>query len=217
MAASRSTRRATPSSSPSRLRRGRSRRPGADGRPRLRARAGADRAAHGEPLVTDEGYVGDDVHCAARIAAPGHGGQVVLSADHAELVDGDGLTDLGEHRLKDIAEAVAIYQLGDGAFPPLKTISNTNLPRPASSFVGRERELAEVLGRMRAGARLVTLTGPAARGRRAWRSRRRRGSSARTRQASSGSGSPRSAIPRSSPRRSRRRSAPRTASPSTWG
>ena len=43
------------------------------------------------------------------------------------------LTDLGEHRLKDIKGAVSIYQLGDKTFPPLKTISNTNLPRPASS------------------------------------------------------------------------------------
>ena len=77
----------------------------------------------------------------------------------AELVE-ISLTDLGEHRLKDIAEAVAIYQLGEGSFPPLKTISNTNLPRPASSFVGRERELAEVLGRIGRGARLLTLTGP---------------------------------------------------------
>jgi predicted ATPase len=55
---------------------------------------------------------------------------------------------------------VPIFQLGDGSFPPLKTISNTNLPRPASSFVGRERELGEVLRRIEQGARLVTLTGP---------------------------------------------------------
>ena len=50
------------------------------------------------------------------------------------------MTDLGEHRLKDFAGPVAIFQLGEARFPPLKTISNTNLPRPASSFVGRERE-----------------------------------------------------------------------------
>ena len=51
------------------------------------------------------------------------------------------MRDLGEHRLKDFAEPVALFQLGDERFPPLKTISNTNLPRPASSFVGREREV----------------------------------------------------------------------------
>jgi predicted ATPase/class 3 adenylate cyclase len=113
----------------------------------------------GRPLVTGEGYVGDDVHFAARVAASSHGGQVVLSRATAELLD-VALTDLGEHRLKDIAEAVPIYQLGDGSFPPLKTISNTNLPRPASSFVGREAELTELLVRIEAGARLVTLTGP---------------------------------------------------------
>ena len=42
----------------------------------------------GTPLVTDEGYVGDDVHLAARVGASGHGGQVVLSRTTRELVDG---------------------------------------------------------------------------------------------------------------------------------
>ena len=113
----------------------------------------------GEPHVSDEGYVGKEVHFAARVAATGHGGQIVISKATAELVEVQ-LSDLGEHRLKDIAEAVAIYQLGSERFPPLKTISNTNLPRPASSFVGRELELAEVLARIDKGARLLTLTGP---------------------------------------------------------
>ena len=113
----------------------------------------------GTPLLDAEGYVGDDVHFAARVAASGHGGQVVLSQATARLVELE-LTDLGEHRLKDIAQAVPIFQLGSGSFPPLKTISNTNLPRPASSFVGRDDELLEVLSRFEDGARLVTLTGP---------------------------------------------------------
>ncbi len=112
----------------------------------------------GEPLLTGEGYVGEDVHLGARIAAAAHGGQVLLSAATRALVDG-GVTDLGEHRLKDFAEPVAIFQLGEERFPPLKTISNTNLPRPASSFVGRERETAEVAQLVR-GHRLVTLSGP---------------------------------------------------------
>src|SRR6266851_7299934 len=111
-------------------------------------------------LVTDEGYVGDDVHFAARVAASGHGGQVLLSKSARELVDGVSLTDLGEHRLKDIEGVIPIYQLGKKSFPPLKTISNTNLPRPASSFVGREREQSEVVRELRDGARLLTLTGP---------------------------------------------------------
>ena len=114
----------------------------------------------GTPLVTGEGYVGDDVHLAARVAACGHGDQVLLSNTTRVLVDGLSLTDLGEHRLKDIEGAISIYQLGDKTFPPLKTISNTNLPRPASSFVGRTRELEQILAELRGGARLVTLTGP---------------------------------------------------------
>jgi predicted ATPase len=113
----------------------------------------------GKPRVSEEGYVGREVHFAARVAAAGHGGQILLSKATAGLVDAV-LTDLGEHRLKDIVAPVAIYQLGDERFPPLKTISNTNLPRPASSFVGRERELQDVLGKLKQGARLVTLTGP---------------------------------------------------------
>src|SRR5262245_13645007 len=114
----------------------------------------------GTPLVTDEGYVGDDVHFAARVAASAHGGQVVLSEATRALVDGALVTDLGEHRLKDIAGAVSLFQLGSERFPPLKTISNTNLPRPASSFVGRERERDELVDLLRNGTRVVTLSGP---------------------------------------------------------
>jgi predicted ATPase len=109
--------------------------------------------------VTQEGYVGEDVHKGARIAAAGHGGQVLLSKETRELLAVE-VRDLGEHRLKDFAEPVWIFQLGAEHFPPLKTISNTNLPRPASSFVGREREVAEVLANLRDGARLLSLTGP---------------------------------------------------------
>jgi predicted ATPase/class 3 adenylate cyclase len=116
----------------------------------------------GMPLATGEGYVGDDVHLAARVAAAGHGGQVLVTAATASLValPGPALRDLGEHRLRDIERPVSISQLGEGSFPPLKTLSNTNLPRPASSFVGRERELEELRARVAAGARLLTLTGP---------------------------------------------------------
>jgi class 3 adenylate cyclase len=57
----------------------------------------------GTPHLTDEGYVGVDVHRAARIAAVGHGGQVLISATTAGLLDSDLLRDLGEHRLKDLS------------------------------------------------------------------------------------------------------------------
>jgi predicted ATPase len=113
----------------------------------------------GRPDRIDEGYVGEDVHLGARVAAAGHGGQVLLSQPTADAVDRP-LTDLGEHRVKDFVAPVRLFQLGDEAFPPLKTISNTTLPRPASSFVGREREVAEVVSLLRDGARLASLTGP---------------------------------------------------------
>jgi predicted ATPase len=114
----------------------------------------------GEPLVTDEGYVGIDVHRAARIAAVGHGGQVLVSQSTRELVS-DDLLDLGEHRLKDLTAPERIYQLGEGEFPPLKSLNQSNLPEQPTPFVGREKELGEVLGL--AGdskIRLLTLTGP---------------------------------------------------------
>ena len=113
----------------------------------------------GTPHLGEESYVGEDVHKGARIAASGHGGQVLLSKETHELVEAD-VKDLGEHRLKDFDEPVWIFQLGEKRFPPLKTISNTNLPRPASSFVGRETEVAEVVSLLQDDARLVTLTGP---------------------------------------------------------
>ena len=115
----------------------------------------------GEPRLAAEGYVGREVHRGARIAAAGHGGQVLISAATRSAVDGTtDVLDLGEHRLKDFSEPVWIYQLGSERYPPLKTISNTNLPRPASTFVGRSREVGEITARLRDNARLVTLTGP---------------------------------------------------------
>jgi predicted ATPase/class 3 adenylate cyclase len=112
----------------------------------------------GTPLLTAEGYVGPDVHRAARIASAGHGGQVLVSSSTAQLIDIE-LTDLGEHRLKDLSAPERIYQLGDGDFPALKSLYRTNLPVPATPFLGREAELAEVAGLLE-DARLLTLTGP---------------------------------------------------------
>jgi predicted ATPase len=114
----------------------------------------------GEPLVTEEGYVGIDVHRAARIAAAGHGGQTVVSQTTFDLAGSDGLRALGEHRLKDLSAPERIFQLGDGEFPPLKTLYQTNLPVPATPFLGRERELGEVGDVLaRSDVRLLTLTG----------------------------------------------------------
>src|SRR5438093_8081925 len=91
----------------------------------------------GEPLLTEEGYVGIDVHRAARIAAVGHGGQVLVSQSTRDLVGADRLRDLGEHRLKDLTAPERIYQLGDGEFPPLKSLNQSNLPVQPTPFVGR--------------------------------------------------------------------------------
>jgi predicted ATPase len=115
----------------------------------------------GTPHVAEEGYVGGDVHRAARIAACGHGGQVLVSEATAALVETDSLRDLGLHRLKDLSAAEHIYQLGDSDFPPLKSLHQTNLPVSATPFLGRERELIEVAGLLgRSDVRLLTLTGP---------------------------------------------------------
>jgi predicted ATPase/class 3 adenylate cyclase len=114
----------------------------------------------GTPLLTEAGYVGGDVHRAARIAAAGHGGQVLVSSSTAALLDHE-LRDLGEHRFKDLAAPERVYQLGEGSFPALKSLYRTNLPVPANPLVGRKKELVDVLRLVADDAtRLVTITGP---------------------------------------------------------
>jgi len=114
----------------------------------------------GEPTVTAEGYVGLDVHRASRIAAAGHGGQILLSQSTRDLAQRDDVHDLGEHRLKDLASPVRIYQLGNGEFPPLRTLFASNLPVPPTPFIGRQRELARANALLRRDdVRLVTMTG----------------------------------------------------------
>ena len=114
----------------------------------------------GEPMVGEEGYVGIDVHRGARIASAGHGGQILLSRPTCDLLDSSfELVDLGLHRLKDLSEPQRLYQLGLEKFAPLKTLHQTNLPVPATPFLGRERELGEVL-RLLGSSRVLTLTGP---------------------------------------------------------
>jgi hypothetical protein len=123
----------------------------------------------GEGRLTHGDYVGLDVHRAARIAASGHGGQVLLSEATRSLVedalpDRAGLRDLGPHRLKDFDEPQRIHQLAvDGLsadFPPIRTLEiPTHLPVRLTSFVGREQELRAIADLLDS-ARLVTLTGP---------------------------------------------------------
>jgi predicted ATPase/class 3 adenylate cyclase len=114
----------------------------------------------GTPLVGGEGYIGHDVHRAARIAAIGHGGQVLVSASTAALLDAE-LTDLGEHRLKDLRAPERVFQLRGADFPPLTSLYRTNLPIAATAFLGRQREVGEVVELLhRDHGRLVSLTGP---------------------------------------------------------
>ncbi len=126
----------------------------------------------GEPSLVPEGYVGLDVHHAARIMSAGHGGQVLLSQTTRDLVehdlpDGVSLLDLGEHRLKDVEYPGHLFQLViadlPSDFPPLKTLDSRpdRLPVQPTPLIGREKEVA-VIGQLlrREDVRLVTLTGP---------------------------------------------------------
>ena len=120
----------------------------------------------GEPRLSEEGYVGLDVHRGARIAAVGHGGQVLLSSTTRALVDAD-VRDLGPHRLKDLSSPEQIFQLEvDGLpsdFPLLKTleVGMRSLPSPGTSFVGRATELEAIDGLLEdPECRLLTLVGP---------------------------------------------------------
>jgi len=111
----------------------------------------------GEAAKTAAGLVGLDVHRAARLAAVGHGGQVLYSESAATLVrdslpPGAALTDLGVHRLKDLGRPEHIFSLGAeglrAEFPPLRSLGNpalaNNLPAQLATFIGRDRELSEI-------------------------------------------------------------------------
>ena len=125
----------------------------------------------GEASKTATGLIGLDVHRAARVAAVGYGGQVLLSEAAAALVRDwipaqAALKDLGVHRLKDLGRPERIFQLQapglEAEFPPLRSLGNpallNNLPAQLSTFVGRDRELADVRALVES-SRLVTLTG----------------------------------------------------------
>ena len=137
----------------------------------------------GEPIVATTGYVGMDVHRAARIAAAGHGGQTLLSSTTRDLVADDlpsrvELRDLGSHRLKDLRTDVHLYQLTAAGlaadFPPLLTRPADEPPptpgeppyrgleafeeEDAALFFGREEVVAELVGRVER-ARFVALIG----------------------------------------------------------
>ena len=123
----------------------------------------------GQPIVAGGGYIGLEVHRAARIASVGWGGQVLLSQATADAVAqvlpaGAGVRDLGEHRLKDLLRREQIFQLLHPDlrpdFPPLRSLDTLphNLPHQLTSFVGREQEMTAVK-ELLSDSRLVTIVG----------------------------------------------------------
>jgi WD40 repeat protein len=137
----------------------------------------------GEPLVGTTGYVGMDVHRAARIAAAGHGGQILLSGTTSDLVSDDlpdavELRDLGAHRLKDLRGDTRILQVEAAGlvteFPPLKTTAAEEPPptpgeapyrglqafeeEDADLFFGRDETVTRLVDQARE-ARFVALIG----------------------------------------------------------
>lgn len=117
---------------------------------------------------TEIGYVGLEVHRAARVAAAAHGGELLLTAEARELL-GDELIceSVGVHRLKDFPAPLMLFCAvidgrGAAAFPPPRTesVRPTNLPAGRPELIGRDTELAEVVDAVSSeGGRLVTITG----------------------------------------------------------
>ena len=117
----------------------------------------------------DEYTVSHTKNRAARILSATYGGQILLSAETAELVnhqlpEGVSLKDLGEHRLKGMSLPEHLYQVCSPGlmedFPALETAITrpNNLPIQMTSFIGRENEISAIK-RLLADHRLVTLTG----------------------------------------------------------
>jgi predicted ATPase/class 3 adenylate cyclase len=114
------------------------------------------------------GYVGLEVHRAARVGAAAHGGQLLLSASARDL-SGDAIVTepVGAHRLKDFPAAQPLFcavvdDRGAAAFPPPRASEArpTNLPAGLPALVGREHDLERVRTLLlEEGERLVTLTG----------------------------------------------------------
>jgi len=115
-------------------------------------------------------YVGSSLNRIGRLLAVCHGGQTLLTAATAALSRdylpaNTALLDLGQHRFRDLVHPENIFQLSiegiPDSFPPLKSLDSApnNLPVQLTSFIGRQRELADVGGMINR-YHLVTLTGP---------------------------------------------------------
>jgi class 3 adenylate cyclase len=112
--------------------------------------------ATGEAELRDGDYFGTVLNRAARVMAAGHGGQILLAESTAGLLSGVDLLDLGPWRLRDLPTPVQVFQVqAEGLrtdFPPLRSLDTNpgNLRRAATSFIGREFEVAEIQAALRA-------------------------------------------------------------------
>ena len=120
--------------------------------------------ATGEADLREGDYFGAVLNRAARVMAAGHGGQILLADSTAGLLSGVDLVDLGPRRLRDLPTPVGVFQVRAAGLPedfaPLRALdaSPGNLRPATTSFIGRESEVAELQGAVKA-RRLVTLTG----------------------------------------------------------
>lgn len=130
----------------------------------------------GSPIVHDGGYVGMDVHRAARIAGAAHGGQVIVSAATRLLAEERldpslDFLDLGDHQLKDLPAPERLFQVKipdlQVDFPPIKSLgASSSLPSQRGQLVGRDDDMAMLVQLLSGGSsadervRLLTLTGP---------------------------------------------------------
>jgi predicted ATPase/class 3 adenylate cyclase len=129
----------------------------------VRARIGLH---SGTGAVVDGTYAGIDVHRAARVAAAGHGGQILVSAPTRELLRDAAATDLGWYELKGLSRPEHLYQVSvpdlPQEFPPLRARPSARawLPRQLTSLFGREADIEAIAERLGSAVRLLTLTGP---------------------------------------------------------
>ncbi|WP_158409223.1 adenylate/guanylate cyclase domain-containing protein [Fimbriimonas ginsengisoli] len=122
----------------------------------------------GAAATRENDFFGPALNRAARVLAAAHGGQILVSQSVMDgvvaLPRGITLRDLGQHRLRDVQQPEYLYQVLHAElqpeFPPLRTLTTTpdHLPKPVSSFVGREREVGQIASMLRQ-TRLLTLTG----------------------------------------------------------
>jgi predicted ATPase/class 3 adenylate cyclase len=121
----------------------------------------------GEVQLREGDYYGPTPNRCARLRAAAHPDQVVCSKSTADGLDGLPAeivrTDLGLHRMRDVARAERVFELGHpelcADFPPLRSLAvRHNLPRERTRFVGRQPDVAAVRKRLETD-RLVTLTG----------------------------------------------------------